>query len=233
MKWLAKSFILAVVGLCVTTAVLVRPLGGQLAAWSLLPRRAEAHGASAGTGKATPSMVAAMHAQNAAELQGTVAQIRDEFGIRVAADRFSSHHVARDYLERLRLAEQARALGLDVNPHAFGDDACMRRHIETMRQGPDATAAPAAPDAAPFLSATAGRRDCILLYGHKYHRDADGRYVRADGTVLQTSLLRPAHRSRPAPESHPKNDPLLQAGDLPYDLDALLDLLAPEQSEHR
>ena len=171
-----------------------------------------------------------MHAQNAAELQRTVDQIRDEFGISVATDRFSSHHVARDYLERLRLAEQARALGLDVNPHAFVDDACMRRHIEAMCQGPDATAVPAAPDAGPFLSATAGRRDCILLYGQKYHRDADGRYVRADGTVLQTSLLRPAHGGRPAPEPHPKNDPLLQAGDLPYDLDALLDLLAPEQS---
>ena len=229
MKWLAKSFILAVVGLCVTTAVLVRPLGGQLAAWSLLPRRAEAYGASAGTGKATPSMVAAMHAQNAAELQGTVAQIRDEFGIGVAADRFSSHHVARDYLERLRLAEQARALGLEVDPHAFGDDACMRRHIEALGLGLDATGPPFTPDTGPLLSGTTGHRDCILLYGHKYHRDADGRYVRADGTVLQTSLLRSAQRGRSAPGPQPKNDTLLQAGDVPHDLDALLQMLAPEQ----
>ncbi len=242
MKWLVRSFILVVVGLCVTTALLIRPLREQLSSWSLLPQFARAQveaGKSAESGKATASMVAAMHARNAAELDATVAQINAEFGVNATAAQFSSYHVARDYLQRLRLAERARAWGIDVDPHAFGDDAAMRRHIEAMSQGIDPLAAAALTRILAKDGSTTGGppasnyRDCVFIYGQRYCRNKDGCYVRADGTVLETSLLGPAQRGREVPASSEPSDRSLPAGDSSYDLDALLDMLEQAQGDKR
>jgi len=218
MKWLVRSFILVVVGLCVTTALLIRPLREQLSSWSLLPQFARAQveaGKSAESGKATASMVNATAAQ------------------------FSSYHVARDYLQRLRLAERARAWGIDVDPHAFGDDAAMRRHIEAMSQGIDPLAAAALTRILAKDGSTTGGppasnyRDCVFIYGQRYCRNKDGCYVRADGTVLETSLLGPAQRGREVPASSEPSDRSLPAGDSSYDLDALLDMLEQAQGDKR
>ncbi len=242
MKWLVRSFILVVVGLCVATALLIRPLSEQLSGWSLLPSFAMAHekaSKSAESGKATASKVAAMHARNAAELENTVTQINAEFRVSATAAQFSSYHVARDYLHRLRLAEHARALGIDVDPYAFGDDAAMRRHIEAMSQGMDPLAAAALTRILAKDGSTTGGppvpkyRDCVFIYGQRYCRNEDGHYVRADGTVLETSLLGPAQRGREVPASSEPSDPSLPAGDSPYDLDALLDMLEQAQGEKR
>ena len=86
------------------------------------------------------------------------------------ADRFSSHHVARDYLERLRLAKQAQAVGLTVDPHAFGDDSYMRRHIEALLGGRELPELPAGDIATASAPPPGARRDSIFIYGHKYYR---------------------------------------------------------------
>ena len=237
MKWLLRSFIMLAVGLCVTTALFIGPVSERLSALTLLPDGVaglEFGNKSREVSRNTSPLVAAMHARNEAELQDTVGQINGEFGIGVTVGQFSSHHVARDYLERLRLAEQARAIGFIVDPQAFGDDQFMRRHVEALRRGGESAAqalldGPVTGDKV----ALPGGRDCIFIYGHKYYRDTDGRYVRADGTPLQTSLLNPPQRGRMAPPSPESNEPPLAVGELPSDLDALLDMLAPAQSKGR
>ncbi|MCK4658354.1 MAG: hypothetical protein KAV82_02430 [Phycisphaerae bacterium] len=234
MKWLAKSFIIMVVGLCVSTALLIGPLSKQLTELSLFRRGADAKGegkADSKPGKASHSKVAALHARNEVELQKIVANIRDEFATEVTPRQFSSHHVARDYLERLRLARQAQVMGFELDPRAFGDDTCMRRHLEALRQGrePAATALPSAGllvnGSSAVGSANPPPRDCVFIYGHKYYRDANGRYVRADGVLLQTSALKPAQRKPSDSPSPGSNDAILPADELPYDLDELLKML--------
>ena len=239
MKWLARSFILLSIGLCASAALLVRPLGKQLLAWSTLTGTAELGQAEESPHKATPSMVAAMHARDAEELQKIIGQIRDEFGTDTATRPFSSHHVARDYLARLRLAAQAEAMGFHVDPHAFGDDLCMRRYLEALKAGIEspATAPPTASSLTDDTGApgpsTCPRRDYLFIYGHRYYRDAEGKYVRADGTVLDTSALRPVQPKRSVPPPSETSLESLPISNLPHDLDELLKLLAPEQNRHR
>jgi len=241
MKRLVRSFILATVALCITTALLVPPLTKKLKSLSLLPSdllSRDVADASPGSGKTTGSILSVMHAHDRAELERTVARINGEFGLEVTADQFSSHHVARDYLERLCLAKRAQAAGIVIDPHAFGDDACMRRAIDGLLGGRSLPELPATAMAASAPSPGV-RRDSIFIYGHKYYRDADGTYVRADGTMLAASQLGKAQRGRqvasPAESGAPQfpigaiSPPL--GGDLPHDLDALLDMLAPQESK--
>ena len=236
MKWMVRSFIFVGVGLCVTTALLVEPLTEKLTSLSLLPKSAlgaGARGASEKSAKPAHDMVTQMHALNAAELGEAVAQINEEFGVDARPGQFSSHHVARDYLQRLRLARQAEELGFKVDPHAFGDDQFMRRYVEALRQGGE-TAAQALLDTQAAADPARGPvvrngRDSIFIHGQKYYRNEHGQYVSADGELLQVSALEPAKRGRMAERQSANSDQNLlpAAGELPYDIDALLDMLNP------
>ena len=235
MKWMIRSFIFVGVGLCITTAVLVKPLTEKLTSWSLLPKSVLGGGVREASDKSAQSarvLVTQMHAHNAAELDDTVAQINEEFGVEARAGQFSSYHVARDYLERLRLGRQAQDMGFEVDPHAFGDDQFMRRYIEALRQGGEPAArtlldaqATADPSRSPVVRSG---RDCIFMLGHKYHRNEHGAYVREDGELLRVSALEPAKRGRMAePRTTGQDQSLLPAGELPNDIDTLLDMLNP------
>jgi len=234
MKWAVRSMFGLVIGGCVVLAILVGPLSEfvteNLAYWPGADRCRDSASVSDPAGT-TDSLVAAMHVHNRTERDNIVARIRDEFGIQVAPDRFSSHHTAGDYLERLRLARQAEAVGLDLDPDAFGDDEFMRRHIEALRPGAAAgllnTALPASEGGALALgrSAAPDGRDYIFVYGRRYYPNGYGAYVRDDGTVLDlVGAKRPRQRAAEAKTDDAGQIPALSADAL-SDLDTLLDVL--------
>ncbi|MCP4592230.1 MAG: hypothetical protein GY842_15970 [bacterium] len=241
MKWLVRSFIFAAVGVCVTTAFVIPALREQLESFSFLPRGAQASGEASGadaSAAASTEMVAAMHAKNQADLEATVLQIRGEFQVEVQPSQFSSHHVARDYLERLRISREAHALGFSVDPDAFGDDAFMRRYVEALRQGGQPAATALLREADVSRSPAGGRpvrkRDCVFLYGQKYFRDALGNYVRDDGGLLQTSDLQPARKGRMLSRSADQpetGEPAMSMDNLPQEVDQLLEMLKPAQAQ--
>lgn len=260
MKWAVRSVFGLVIGACVALVVLVSSLDGFFTRGA--SRRSSATGSrdAAGTprtGDATDSLVADMYVQNSLERDRVVAEIREEFGIEVNADRFSSHHTARDYLAHLHLAREAKELGLDVDPEAFGDDEFMRRHIQSLRQGRATAAAGTAPtivdpqraagpvpsgqdaagsharDAA-TAAALVNAGDYIFIYGHRYYPDGRGAYVRTDGTVLNVSTAKGTCPAAPAgrPADKPIDAPILGT-DLLGDLDRLLDLLGTRPVDSR
>jgi hypothetical protein len=144
-------------------------------------------------------------------------QIECEFGIRLEPGRFSSHHAARGYLDRLRLARQARALGIDVDPTAFGDAVFMARHIEKTLQERGVTEFAVDWTAGPTLQSAGEqhppRGDYIFFHGHRYYRQDDGTYVRRDGQILGVP------RSRHAPQS---TDPPVLSAATPFGFDPTL-----------
>ncbi|HUU82783.1 MAG TPA: hypothetical protein VM243_04685 [Phycisphaerae bacterium] len=253
MKWLVRSVVGLAIATCVALAILIGPLTDMLVT-SALGRPStggrEATVTASGRSGATDSLVADMHIRHRIERDEVVARIRQEFGIEVDPDGFSSHHTARDYLERLRLARQAKEMGFDVDPQAFGDDEFMRRHLESLLQGrasavPGATEpahGPAAPTTAvspgDSIAATdaiaADRTDYVFIYGHRYYPDGHGAYVRADGTVLGLSTAkRPRVAVSEAASPDPPVSALMPGADLLGDLDEILGMLAPQSADAR
>lgn len=159
-------------------------------------------------------------------------QIEREFGIRVDPEQFGSHHAARGYLARLRLAKRARAVGIDVDPHAFGDVVFMARHIEhALRERgimDFASEWTAGPDGSAFPSDADGDREYIFFRGHRYRRNHAGQYVRGDGRLLAVPRSRSTGRPEPAVPGPPTADSLDFDPAMP-DLQTLLDLLESYQ----
>jgi len=156
---------------------------------------------------------AAVFAQSQTELLKAVGQIQQEFGRAVSPDAFESHHAARDLLQRLRLAQQAARLGVDMDAEDYGDGEHMRRQLDALRQGvtmagrmldqmenarnaqagPSPQAAAAWGHAAEVARVARGipagnpatpDRDHVFIRGQRYYRDENGAYVRDDGNVL-------------------------------------------------
>ena len=242
MNWAARSILGFVIGTCVVLVVLVGPLTKFV--MKNVSRRpvakvAEVSASASGRAGTPDSLVADMQIQNRVERNNIVAQIGEEFGIEVDPDRFSSHHTARDYLERLRLARQAKELGFDVDPEAFGDDQFMRQHIEALQAG-RASARQAGSGGTAVLqqpAAHAAAPDCqdyIFIYGHRYYPDGRGAYVRADGTVLGLSTARQTSPTTDSAAASDKpSDAALLGTDLLGNLDELLGLLGPPTTEER
>ena len=237
MKWALGSFCVLVIGSCVALALLAGfalEIFGQGFVSSRVQAGQPGAAAPAGDPDAAANAVVAMHARNRNERDQILGRIRQEFGVQVTPGRFSSHHTAGDYLERLRLARQAEALGLDVDPDAFGDDEFMRRHIAALRPG----AAPEFRGAAGLASDRARPRsarpvelrrgDYIFVYGHRYYADGRGAYVRDDGTVLDAVGPKTPAPRKAEPEANPASRVPAWDVDTYRDLDALLEMLLPQ-----
>jgi hypothetical protein len=226
-----------VIGGCVMLAVLTGLFAQFFTGGALRPSVAKGHEYAAeasGPADSMDAMVEAMHARNRLERGRIVAQISEEFGIDVDPDRFSSHHTARDYLERLRLAREASELGIEADAEAFGDDEFMRRHLEAARPGGALARGAAAPTAADLVRLSSDtyhamplhRGNYIFIHGRRYYPDGHGAYVSADGSVLGLST---AKQARHDPDAAGVAD---AGGDAPAwdsgllgDLDKVLDLL--------
>lgn len=233
MKWFARSCVVAVIGGCVSLVVLAASLlqDGPGSSWVDLLRRGRAPAsAQASPAGQTGDTLAVMHARNYAQLEDAISQIREEFGLDVTAPQFSSHHAARDYLERLYLAREAKSLGLEVDPHDFGDDEFMRRHIRALSRGEIPPAAPGGALGAPPAALAAplptglNRSEYVFINGQRYYHDGHGAYVCGDGTTLRVSGAANGRPSETPAESAPARDPLTNL--LPQ-LEGVLDMLGP------
>ena len=236
MKWITGSIALAVIGGCVALALLAVAGREHLSSWLASAQAAGRPKTTAAEPADPAAAVATMHAENRAELEQAVTAIRDEFGVEVPPDRFTSHHAARDYLDRLRLARTAQKLGLDLDPDDFGDDEFMRRHIETVTgvslASPSAGPAGQPPMAAspPAAGANSDDRPYVFINGKRYYHDGRGAYVRDDGAVLQITRAAGA-RAEPR-QTAPAASPLGQdPAELMPGLDELLDMIAPQPEQ--
>jgi hypothetical protein len=178
-----------------------------------------------------------MHARNRLERDRIVAQIREEYGIPLGPEEFTSHHTAADYLERIRLARQAAAAGIEVDPDAFGDDEFMRRHIVTLLHGAEQQSQDLATAGSNFAKPTVpvltgpGCRDYIFVFGHRYYPDGYGAYIREDGTVLDPGPARVRGNAAIDAQDDPVRPGLIPTGESLADLDKLLDMLLPHGAE--
>ncbi|MCP4249811.1 MAG: hypothetical protein GY778_22440 [bacterium] len=222
----------------VALVVLAVVLGGpmeRLGLWRSAGGDDAADATSARGGSEEPTALEALHASEQVERDRLIAQIQNEFGAVVEAERFASHHAVRDYLERLRLARRAGELGVEIDPESFGDDEFMRRYLaERVPGGAEALAVADHPAAGPGpmtppVRAGLDRSEYVFINGRRYYPNGRGAYVDKTGAVLLTSPYQTPRRRAAQDAAEPTGQqglPGLDA-DMLGNLDTLLEMLLP------